>query len=227
MNMKHNIKNITHFFSFKKIFWGAWWVYKMAGVTLMTFLIIYFSPLAFHRQFSYVELPNGMFLSRSILHWTGSDDFVLYDKNKRFILLARWADVAWQGDFVFGHGKIVAGDQKGDGFVYKSGWDKPIVYQGLGFIYLEKYNLSGSIEYGPELFKSKAYEQCREDHGLSYCKFKMLNQYWWDVEDGKIESHQCEGRSSENRCRTYSLYKNYVTLAGLDRYWRHWREWYE
>lgn len=211
--------------SCKDAFRFGWCCYKTISVIVFSLFIVIYLPLVIDRNFSYVQLPNGIKLSQSLIYGTGGDDFIMHDKNGNFVLHATGGHIAWQDGYVFGIGIITAGDSQGDEFIYKNDWEKPIIYHYDSKIdYLRKYNLRGSIDYSPELFESAAYQNCLQYEGNSDCKFRALNQYWWDVEDGKREPYKCIRKSPEERCHAYGLYKTYLSLIKMPRYKRRWYE---
>lgn len=206
-----------------KIVRFGWRSYKILALFFFTgfIILLFLAPILEH--LSYVELPNGLKLTQSFFRDIGKNGFVLKKADGSFVLAVKSGELAWQGDYVFGMAEhVTSGEKEGDRFVYKQGWDEPIIYT-YNFEpedYLEKYNLRGSIDYSPELFQNKEHEDCLRFNGMSECKFRILNQYWWDVEDGKRRPYQCRKNDPTETCHSYNIYKTYLSLIKIPRYRR-------
>lgn len=186
--------------------------------------------VAYMRYARIVELPNGMRLTQSFLHGVDRNGFVLRNQDNTFVLAAKDAEIAWQADYVFGMAsKVTSDNQEGDAFIYKRGWEKPIIYNSDVDAQhrdeLAKYGLRGFIDYDPKtLFQGSEYEECLERNGMRECRFRVLEQYRQDVEDGKKQPYQCKNKKLPEKCYSYSTYKTYLSLVSREKHHRNWSE---
>lgn len=168
----------------------------------------------------HIKFPNGVTITSFFYHPNG---FKLLNENGRTILKVHSGEVISQGEYVFGmasdieDGKVITKD-----FIYKVGWQKPIMFSDNGEASFSdmsrKLGLRWSLDYPADLFEREYYQQCIENDGKSECKYKTLDKFWADIESGKEPLYICDQKKSRKPCGSYSLFKTYLSLLKIPRY---------
>lgn len=205
----------------------GWRCYRAVSVLCFTGAIIFIGILHFNilRLFTYVELPNGLLLTQSLVHDIGRNGFVLNNADGRFILSARNAEIAWQNDYAFGiAGQVSTHTAKGDSFIYKRGWQEPIIYSAESDRrdYYMEYGLRQSLDYSPDMLRNEKYQACLKFSGSNECMLSALERYKRDVENGKAEPYVCNQKDRHETCHSYSRYETYLSLVKMKEYRRGW-----